>query len=469
MILSRRVFPALLVSLMAFTAPAFAANESPAPAEITHATLPNGMEVLVIPDRRAPVVSHIVWYRVGSADEPAGKSGIAHFLEHLMFKGTKKIAPGDFSKIIARNGGEDNAFTTQDTTAYFQRVAKDRLPLVMEMEADRMRNLQLAESDVTTERKVILEERRSRVDNDPSSILSEQMAASLFLAHPYRIPIIGWEHEIKGLTLEDAINFYKLYYAPNNAILVVAGDVEPDAVIKLAGETYGKLAPSEGLPSRIRLKEPPPSAPRRVVLKDPRVAKDTLSRNYLAPSYRTAEEREPEALELLATIMGSSNTGRLYKKLVVEEKKASSAGAWFSGDYLDYGRIGFYAVTAGDTPLAEIEKSMDAVIADIKENGVTEAELSRARNSKVAQLVYEQDSQFNLARTYGWALASGQTVEDVKNRAKRLEAVTIADLKAVARKYLDLKASVTGELLSVNKSLASGGKVAVPGMSNTIH
>jgi zinc protease len=469
MIVPKRVIPALLVSLMALTEPAFAANETSPSVEITHATLPNGMEVVVIPDRRAPVVSHIVWYKVGSADEPPGKSGIAHYLEHLMFKGTKKIAPGDFSKIIARNGGEDNAFTTQDTTAYFQRVAKDRLPLVMEMEADRMRNLQLNETDVNNERKVVLEERRSRVDNDPSSILSEQMAAALFLTHPYRIPIIGWEHEIKGLTLDDAIRFYKLYYAPNNAILVVAGDVEPEAVVKLAEETYGKLKPSEGLPSRIRVQEPEPQTPRRIVLKDERVAKDTLSRQYLTPSYRTAEEREPEALELLATIMGSSNTGRLFKRLVVEEKKAASAGAWYSGDYLDYGRIGVYAVAAGSTSLAEIEKSMDAVIADIQENGITEAELSRARNSKVAQVVYDQDSQFNLARTYGWALTAGQTIEDVKNRAKRLEAVTVDDLKKAARKYFNLKASVTGELLSANKAMAAGGKVSVPGMPTTVH
>ncbi len=202
--------------------------------------LANGMQVVVIPDRRAPVITQMVWYKVGAADEPQGKSGIAHFLEHLMFKGTEKIAPGEFSKLIARNGGEDNAFTTHDATAYFQRVAADRLALVMGMEADRMVNLRLSEEDVTTERKVILEERRSRVDNDPSSILSEEMGAALYLAHHYGIPVIGWEHEMKSLSREDAIAFYKQFYAPNNAILVVAGDVEPQAVIKLAQDTFGK-------------------------------------------------------------------------------------------------------------------------------------------------------------------------------------------------------------------------------------
>ena len=454
-------------SLMFFTAPALA--ETSATSEVTHTTLTNGMEVVVIPDHRAPVVTHMVWYKVGAADEPRGKSGIAHFLEHLMFKGTDKIAPGEFSKIIARNGGQDNAFTTQDTTAFFQRVAADRLKLAMQMEADRMENLRLQPQDVANELKVILEERRSRVDNDPSSILSEQMAAVLFLRHPYGTPVIGWENEMKGLTREDAVAYYKRYYAPNNAILVVAGDVEPEAVVAMAKEIYGGLKPSESLPPRKRVMEPEPRAARRVILKDERVAKDTLSRQYLAPSYATASGRDAEALELLATIMGAENTGRLYKKLVVEDRKASSAGAWYSGDALDYGRFGFYAISGNGTSLADIENAANAVIADIRENGVTAAELERARNSKVADLIYGRDSQVNQARTYGWALATGRTVEDVQDQAKRLEAVTLADIQAVAKKYLEPNRSVTGELLSVNKALASRAPINPPGPGDTIH
>jgi zinc protease len=452
---------------MVITAPA--SGSIAAQSEISQKILSNGLEVVVIPDRRAPVVTHIVWYRIGAADEPRGKSGIAHFLEHLMFKGTEKIAPGEFSKIVARNGGQDNAFTTQDVTAYFQRVATDRLPLVMEMEADRMTNLQLLADDVANERQVVLEERRSRVDNDPNSILSEQMGATLFLSHPYRIPIIGWEHEIKGLTQTDAVSFYKRYYAPNNAIVVVAGDVEAEDVFALAEKTYGALKASADLPPRARVLEPDPQAPRRVILKDERVAQDTLSRQYLAPSIRTAEGREAEALELLADILGSNATGRLYRRLVVEEKIASSAGGWYSGDYLDYGRMGVYAVAAGDIPLATVEASIDAVIAEVKENGVTAAEMERARNSKIAQLIYDQDSQFNQARTYGWALATGQTIDDVKDRAARLEAVTLADIVDAAKKYFDLKRSVTGELLAVNKALARSGTPSTPGPSETIH
>ncbi len=467
MIAFERSILAFLVCLMTFAAPL---TESAAQSsKISDMTLANGMKVVVIPDRRAPVATHIVWYKVGRADEPLGKSGIAHFLEHLMFKGTEEIPPGEFSKIIARHGGQDNAFTTQDLTGYFQRIAPDRLSMVMEMEADRMMNLRLSEEDVATELKVILEERRSRVDNDPSSILSEQIGAALYLAHPYRLPTIGWEHEIRGLTRQDALEFYERYYAPNNAILVVAGDVEPETVFELAKKTYGQLEPSKDLPPRLRVTEPEPAAPRRVVLKDDRVSKNTLSRQYLTPSHRTAEEGEAEALDLLSSIIGSDTTGRLYRKLVVEEKIASAAGGWFSGSSLDYGQIGFYVVAAGETSLETIEDSLDAVLAELKENGVTEVELERARNADIAQLIYSEDSQFNQARTYGWALATGRTIEDMQKRAERLEAVTLADVQAVARKYLDPKRSVTGELLAANKTISDGRKISVPRPSETIH
>ena len=438
--------------------------------DVSHAKLANGLEIVVIPDRRAPVVTHMVWYRVGGADEPRGKSGIAHFLEHLMFKGTEKIAPGDFSKIVARNGGQDNAFTTQDATSYFQRVAKERLPLVMEMEADRMANLRLLNEDVLNERQVILEERRSRVDSDPSSLLAEQMQAALFLAHPYGIPVIGWQHEMEHLSREDALSFYKSYYSPNNAILVVAGDVEPGEVVKLAEATYGRLPSGASLPPRARGLEPDAIAARRVVLRDERAAKATLSRNYLAASYTTAKPREAESLELLASILGSTGTGRLYKKLVVEERKAASAGAWYAGTALDYGRFGVYAIPAGETPLETIETSMDAVIAEVRDNGVTEAELERVRNAAIADIVYDADNQTNLARTYGWALVTGRTIEDVKNREAALTAVTLDDIRAAARTHLDIKRSVTGSLLPDAKKIADGAKkVSVPGPGGTIH
>ncbi len=281
--------------------------------------LENGMDVVVIPDHRAPVVTHMVWYRVGAADEKRGTSGIAHFLEHLMFKSTDKIPVGEFSKIVGRLGGQDNAFTGHDATAYFQRVAKDRLGKMMEMEADRMVNLRLDEKEVLTERDVILEERRSRIDNNPSAILDEQMNAALYLNDPYGTPVIGWYHEMQKLSRQDALTFYKHYYAPNNAILVVSGDVTDDEVRKLAEATYGKIPANPDVsPVRVRPSDPPPLAARRLELKDPRAGNFSLQRYYITPSYVTAKPGEAEALDLLMKIAGSGSTSRIYKKLVVE-------------------------------------------------------------------------------------------------------------------------------------------------------
>jgi len=429
-----------------------AVRPSEARARATDFTLENGMQVVVIPDHRAPVVTHMVWYRVGRADEVPGKSGIAHFLEHLMFKGTKKIAPGDFSKIVARNGGQDNAFTSQDATAYFQRVAKDRLQLVMEMEADRMANLRLAENDVLTERKVILEERRSRVDNNPSSILGEQMTAALYQAHPYGTPVIGWEHEIAELGPADATGFYKRFYAPNNAILVVAGDVTVEEVEKLAKQTYGKIEPRAKRVRDPRPREPRHAAAVRVLFEDPRAGRATVQRFYLAPSYRTAEPGEAEALELLMKVATSGSTSRMYKALAVEQKIAANAGGWYSGSGLDSGQLGVYAVAADGVKVADVEAAIDVVLDDIRKNGVTQKELDRARNVYIADHVYGSDSQSTLARRYGWAMVVGQSVEDVESWPARLEKVTLEDIRRVAKKYLNEKQSVTGILLPVEKA-----------------
>lgn len=435
-------------------------NEAQAETRASHFKLDNGLEVVVIPDTRAPVVTHMVWYRIGAADEPQGHSGIAHFLEHLMFKGTEEIPPGEFSKIVARNGGQDNAFTSQDATSYFQRVAKDRLPIVMKMEADRMTNLRLLEEDVLTERKVILEERRSRIDNEPSSILGEQMDAALFLAHPYGIPIIGWEHEMRQLSRQDALDFYQRFYAPNNAILVVAGDVTPEEVKSLALDTYGKVKPSDAIKARVRIQEPPAAAARRVELEDPRAGKATFQRTYLGPSYKTAEAKEAEALDLLMKVLGGGPTSRLYKKLVVEQRIASSAGGWFSGSALDSGRISVYGIAAGKTPIAEVEKSIDAVIADLLEKGVTDKELDRARNAYLADYIYETDSQSSLARRYGWGMVTGRTIEEIETWPDRLKKVTVEDLAKVARKYLYKKNSVTGVLRPQVKASPNGDAAA---------
>lgn len=432
------------------------AAQTPSPSHLAfHGKLANGLEVVVVPDRRAPVVTHMVWYKVGAADEPQGKTGIAHFLEHLMFKGTEKVPPGEFSKIVARLGGQDNAFTSQDITAYFQRVAKEKLPQVMEMEADRMSNLRLDEKDVLTERKVILEERRSRVDNDPAALLQEQIMAALYVAHPYHNPVIGWEPEMRKLSRADALAFYKRFYAPNNAILVVTGDVEPDEVMALAKETYGKIPanPEVGGP-RVRPAEPAPFTERRVIMRDGRAGQATFERYYLTPSATTAAKGEAEALQILARIIGSSSTSRVYNALVRDEKKASSASAFYSGTALDTGRFGFYAIAAGDTKLEDIETSIDRVINEVIRDGVTPEELERAKTGEIANLIYASDSQQSLAHTYGWSLATGRTIEDVESRQERLKAVTREQVQAVAAKYLDRKRSVTGYLIPVPSQLA---------------
>ncbi|MGE3530055.1 MAG: M16 family metallopeptidase [Methyloceanibacter sp.] len=440
---------------------AAAAEKPQASPRVTEFKLKNGLQVLVIPDTRAPVVTQMIWYRVGAADEPQGSSGIAHFLEHLMFKGTDLIPTGQFSKIIAKNGGEDNAFTNHDVTAYFQRVAKDRLPKVMEMEADRMANLRLTEEDVATERDVILEERRSRVDNDPGSILQEQMMAALYAKHPYGIPIIGWEQEIAALDRDDALAFYRRFYAPNNALLVIAGDVEPEAVRQLAEATYGKLAPNGELDGRSRPQEPPHTAPVKVTLEDPRAGRVTVQRYYLAPSYASAAPGEAEAIDLMMRIAANGSVSKIYKSLVVRDRTAANAGGWYSDSGFDSGRLGFYAIAAEDVTAEELDRGIDAVIEGLRKDGVTQEELDRARSSYIAEFVYTSDSQSRMARHYGWRLATGMTVADVEAWPDRLKRVTVEDVRAAARKYLIDKNSVTGYLLPAPEQTSSmGGKRA---------
>ena len=449
----------VLASLsLATLAVAVAANGAQAVQRVSEFTLENGLQVLVIPDHRAPVVTQMIWYKVGAADEPPGSSGIAHFLEHLMFKGTDKIPSGQFSKIVAKNGGEDNAFTNHDVTAYFQRVASDRLPLVMQMEADRMENLRLTEDDVKTERDVILEERRSRVDNDPGSILQEQMMAALYANHPYGIPIIGWEHEIAALNREDALSYYRRFYAPNNAILVIAGDVEPEEVKKLAEETYGKLAPNRALNGRHRPQEPTHFAPVKVTLEDPRAGRTTVQRFYLVPSYASAKPGEAEALDLLMRIAATGSVSKIYKRLVIEDKQAANAGGWYSDSGLDSGRLGFYAIAAENVGAEALDKAIADVIEELKEKGVTQAELDRARASYIAEFVYTSDSQSRMARHYGWRLATGMSVADVEAWPDRLKQVTVDDIREAARKYLVDKNSVTGYLLPAPEYTSSIGE-----------
>jgi zinc protease len=433
---------AMLAVATTWPAAADAAN-----GKISNFKLDNGLELVVIPDRRVPVVTHMIWYRVGAADETAGKSGIAHFLEHLMFKGTAKHPAGEFSTVVSRAGGQENAFTSNDYTGYYQRVPSEKLKTVMEFEADRMTGLQLTDKVVLPEREVILEEQNQRIRNNPRARLGVQMDAALYLNSPYGRPVIGWRHEMEQLTRDDAIGFYRRFYGPNDAIVVIAGDVEPQEALKLAKETYGKVKRRADIPPRHRPQEPPPVAPRTVTLADARVEQPLVQRSYLAPSFATAKHGESEALEVLAHILGSGNNSRLYRALVVDKHVAVGAGAWYESSAIDMSKFSVYGAVAPGTTLPQLETEIDAVIANVANKGITPEELERSKTRLIADAVYALDSQVSMARWYGEALATGSTVADVEHWTDRIRGVTAEQVQDAARHWLEKKRSVTGYLI----------------------
>ena len=415
--------------------------------EIANSTLANGVELVVIPDHRAPVVTHMIWYKVGAADETPGKSGLAHFLEHLMFKGTAKNPAGKFSQVVARMGGQENAFTAQDYTGYYQRTPSEQLKTVMDFEADRMTGLQLTDEVVLPERNVILEEQNQRVGNNPRARLGEQIDAALYLNNPYGKPVIGWRHEMEQLSRDDAIGFYRRFYAPNNAVVVIAGDVEPAQARALAEETYGKIPPHAARAPRIRPQEPPPVAARSLTLADARVEMPVLQRSYLTPSFATGKRGESEALEVLAHILGNGSNSRLYRALAVDKQVAVSADAWYDSSALDMTKFTISGSPRPGVALPQLEAEMDAVIAQIIDKGITNEELERTKTRLIADAVYAQDNQASMARWYGTALTTGGTVNDVRHWPDRIRAVTADQVKDAAQQWLDKRRSVTGYLI----------------------
>ncbi|MCX7288920.1 MAG: pitrilysin family protein [Rhodobacterales bacterium] len=414
---------------------------------VTTFSLDNGLNVVVIEDHRAPVVVQMIWYRVGAADEPAGHSGIAHFLEHLMFKGTDTVGPNQFSAIVEAQGGDDNAFTTWDYTAYFQRVAADRLDLVMKMEADRMRNLRLLPEDVDTERQVILEERNQRTDSDPGALLSEQMRAAQFQNSPYGIPIIGWRHEMEQLSREDALEYYSRFYAPNNATLVIAGDVDPEAVKALAEEYYGPVLPSDGIVPRERPQEPPQLAERRLTLADERVSEPYIMRTYLAPERDPGDQKEAAALTVLAELLGGSGqTSVLARALQFDSQTAVYSAAFYDGSSIDDATFGLVVVPSPGVTLETAEAEMDRVVGDFLKTGPDPAALERIRTQVRAGDIYSRDDVNALARRYGEGLSIGLSLEDIESWDEALAAVTEADIMAAAQKVFDRRNAVTGWL-----------------------
>jgi len=458
--------------LRAFLTATFAAFlVSPALAgPVSHFTLDNGLEAVVIEDHRAPVVVQMVWYKAGSADEMRGKSGIAHYLEHLMFKGTDTMAAGELSKTVSANGGSDNAFTSYDYTAYFQRIAADRLPLVMKMEADRMRHLRISPDDWQTERDVILEERAQRTDSEPSALFNEQARAAQFLNSPYGTPVIGWRQEMEALTRDDALAWYHRFYAPNNAVLVVAGDVTPDEVKKLAEEYYGPLDPSTDLPPRVRPQEPPQRAARRLVFKDDRIAQPYLTRSYLAPERNPGDQKQAAALTILSELLGGNPaTSFLGRKLIFETGDAIYASAGYDGMSIDKTTFNLSMMPARDVPLSEAEQALDAAVADFLKTGIDPAQFERIRTQIRASEIYEQDNTRALAQRYGEALASGFSVEDVQSWPDVLMSVTPDDVMAAARDVFNSADSVTGYVeRGDNAPPASGGPAMPPAMAQEV-
>lgn len=435
-----------VIALTAALASSSPAAEQSGP-EIADFTLANGLELVVVPDHRAPVVTHMIWYKVGAADETPGKSGLAHFLEHLMFKGTAQNPAGKFSQVVARIGGQENAFTAQDYTGYFQRVPSDQLKTVMEFEADRMTGLQLTDEVVLPERNVILEEQNQRIGNNPRARLTEQIDAALFLNHPYGKPVIGWRHEMEALSRDDAIGFYRRFYAPNNAIVVIAGDIDAAQARALAEETYGKIARHGAIAPRIRAQEPPPVAVRSLTLADARVEMPTLQREYLVPSFTTGKRGESEALEVLAHILGNGSNSRFYRALVVDKQVAVAADAWYDASALDMSKFGIHGSPRPGVTLPQLETEADAVIAKVIDKGVTAEELERTKTRLIADAVYAQDNQASMARWYGTTLTTGGSVNDVRHWPDRIRAVTADQVRDAARQWLDKRRSVTGYLI----------------------
>ena len=420
---------------------AFPAQADTAEAEWQPSTfeLSNGMEVVVLPDHRAPVVTHMVWYKVGAVDEDPGKSGIAHLFEHVMFKETDDIGPEEFTTIVQRNGGQLNAFTSWDYTAYYERVAKTQLEKMMELEAERMTDLIInddPEGPFISERDVVKEERRQRIDNNPGVILQEQVMSALYQDHPYNITVIGKMDEVGALTPQDGLDFYKKWYTPSESILVVAGDVTPEEVRAMAERTYGQIDKSDGeVPTRGWREVEPLQATELIEYSDPKVRQPEWERWYLSTSY-SQDKDFAYALDVALDVLGGGRTSRLYQALVEDQKIAvsASAGAWLS--LHDTAPAVLSASPSDGVSLDDLEVAYMAVVDDVLANGFTDAEVERARNSLAASAIYQRDSQAGMANLYGSTLAIGGTVADVMDYPEDIRKVTAEDAIAALRRVL---------------------------------
>lgn len=401
-------------------------------------TLGNGLKLIVKEDHRSPVVISQIWYKAGSIDELNGTTGVAHVLEHMMFKGTNKVPGGEFSRRIAAAGGRENAFTSRDYTAYFQQLQKGRLPLAMELESDRMRNLVLTEKEFAKEIKVVMEERRLRTDDQPRALVHEKMAATSYQTHPYRRPVIGWMNDLENMSVRDAKEWYDHWYAPNNAVLVVVGDVNPKAVFALAQKYYGhiKSRPLLSLNKRKPQTEPVQVGIKRITVKAP-ARLPYLVMGYHAPVLRNpGADWEPYALEMLAGVLDGNDSARLNKELVREQRIANSAGAGYDSTARGPGTFYLDGTPSEGKTVTDLEVALRSEVEKLVRDGVTEEELARVKAQVVAGQVFQLDSMFFQAMQIGQLESIGLSYRDVETMLKKLQAVTAEQVRDVAKKYL---------------------------------
>ena len=403
-----------------------------AQAEVYEKTLANGLKVIVKEDHRAPVVVQQIWYHTGSMDERTGTTGVAHALEHMMFKGTKDVPAGQFSKLIAAAGGRENAFTSYDHTAYFQQLHKSKLPLAMRLESDRMHNLQVAKKEFDKEIKVVMEERRWRTDDDPHSLMYEKLMATAFEEHPYHHPVIGWMIDIQNMTSADVLNWYKTWYAPNNATLVIAGDVKPDEVFKLAQRYYGGI-PAVDLPQRKAVGEAPQLGIQRIVVKAP-AELPFLIMAYHAPTLRDAgKDWKPYALEVLAGVLDGNSSARLNKALVREQQVATDVGAGYDSVARGPGLFTLEGTPREGKTVGDVENALREQLALLVKDGVSADELQRVKAQVMAGEVYKRDSVFYQAMQIGQMESDGLSYKDIPVMLQKLRAVTAQQVQDVAR------------------------------------
>ncbi|MFO0389314.1 MAG: M16 family metallopeptidase [Alphaproteobacteria bacterium] len=426
-----------------FTVLAFPAASTPV---VETFNLSNGMEVIALPNHRVPAVSHMLWFRVGAADDPPGKSGLAHYHEHMMFKGTRNYKSGEYADIIARHGGQQNAFTGHDATSYFVNISKEHLPLVMRLEADRLRGLTPSDEDAEKEKQVIIEERRERTENNPQALLDEQMGALLYRHHPYRIPVIGWMHEMEGLTKKDTLDFHNAYYHASNAILIVSGDITAAELKPLVEKYYGNL-PKMPTPERRWVSEPPQRAPRHITLEHPNVKQPEWTKIYEASSFNNGNKKEALPLFLLSQLLGGGKTSHLYQTIVVEKKLASAIDTSYNGFSIGPAEFGITAVPEQGVTLEALGKAIDEEIKTILSKDFKAADIARAKTLLKAESVYARDGLSGIARIMGWVRMAGLHADYFSRWDAMIDAVTPQEISEAATHALDAKASVTGWLL----------------------